>query len=165
MAKREHPQITKRDWFVSGSGILASIAVLATIAVIVCSPSNPPSSSPAPTPIIIVVTASPTPPSFPTATPASATATPLSKPTVKPTRVPPTRKPQPTRVSTPKPQQQRVPGWDVEERCIEHFMVMNQRGRYAPGMMSDDIYLRTMGRVMEWGLTRTQCGLIWDSLR
>ena len=53
----------------------------------------------------------------------------------------------------------------MEERCIEHFMVVNQRGRYASGMMSDEAYLRAMERVFGWGLTRTQCGLIWDDLK
>ncbi len=94
---------------------------------------------------------------------AEASATPKPQPTrAKPTRVPPTRKPQPTR----NPQQRRVPGYEIEERCIEQFMIINQRGRYAPGMMSDANYMRALENLYSKGLLNdSHCGLTWDRLR
>ncbi len=57
-------------------------------------------------------------------------------------------------------------GSGIRERCIEQFLIVNGRGKYAVGRISDNDYMRAQERLFERGLLgRQECGAIWDSMR
>lgn len=50
----------------------------------------------------------------------------------------------------------------LERECIEHYQVINQKGKYSPNAMQDDEYIKALEKVLDKGLTRATCGEIWD---
>ena len=77
-----------------------------------------------------------------------------------------TRTAQASAPSVPRPQStslERNSGF--EERCITQFLIMNNRGRYAPEKMSDADYIRAVESLHSKPLlTRSQCVKTWDEM-